>query len=382
MANRLPGGRGVVRTLRPLWLVGVVWSCGGGDATGPGGPHAPEVASVEVTPDTLELVVGQTARLTATPRAADGTALTGKTVTWSSEEPGIATVDQEGLVTAISEESVRITATVDGKSGTCYIVISSVPVATVTVVPDPAVVAVGRTAQLTAVTLDAEGDTLRNRSIDWETSDAAVATVSETGVVTGVAVGEVTITATSEGRSGTSRLTVSATEVASVVVDPATTTVVMGGTVELTATARDGLGAILLDRPVAWATSDAGVAEVDMHGTVTGIGPGSVTITATIEGTSGEATVTVTEPEPTTRTWRGGARGRESDWSAGTNWDPQGKPLVRDTVLIPGGTDPAMLTEDVHIARLILAGGRLRTGGHLLRIASPIGPTLRTAGRR
>src|SRR5205823_3114290 len=83
------------------------------------------------------------------------------------------------------------------------------PVATVTIAPATATVAAGQTSQLTAMTKDGAGAVITGRAVAWATSNAALATVSSTGLVTGVAVGgPVTITATSEGQNGTAAITV------------------------------------------------------------------------------------------------------------------------------------------------------------------------------
>jgi hypothetical protein len=80
----------------------------------------------------------------------------------------------------------------------------SIPVATVNVTPPTASLAVGATQQLTATTLDASGNILTGRVVIWSTSDETKASVSSTGLVTAVAAGTATITATSEGKTGTS----------------------------------------------------------------------------------------------------------------------------------------------------------------------------------
>ncbi|HEU5183561.1 MAG TPA: PKD domain-containing protein [Gemmatimonadaceae bacterium] len=170
-----------------------------------------------------------------------------------------------------------------------------VPVATVDVTPSDATVDIGGTVQLTATPRDASGDPLNGRAITWATSDPEVATVDGAGLATGVAPGAATITATSEGVSGTSAITVASVAVATVEVSPATESVTLGARVQLTATPRDVDGEPL-SRPVTWATSAPAVASVNGSGLVTALYEGSATITATSEGTSGTATITVTAP--------------------------------------------------------------------------------------
>lgn len=95
---------------------------------------------------------------------------------------------------------------------------SSAPVATVTVDPADASVGAGATVRLGATLRDADGNLLTGRVVTWSTSDPSVATVSETGLVSGVSVGTATITAASEGQSGTATITVTPPAPAAVLV--------------------------------------------------------------------------------------------------------------------------------------------------------------------
>jgi len=254
------------------------------------------VASVSVSPSSMNLTVGQTAQLTATPKDASGSPLTGRTVTWSTSNAAVAGVSGNGLVTGAAAGTATITASSEGRNGTAAITVTVVPVASVSVSPATATVLSGQTVQLTAIPKDANGSALTGRVVTWASSVPAVATVSASGLVTGVAAGTITITATSEGKNGTASVTVTVVPVASVSVTPATPSVQVGQNVQLTATPRDANGTALTGRVVTWATSDAAVATVNGSGRVTGVAAGSATITATSEGQSGTATVTVTAP--------------------------------------------------------------------------------------
>ncbi len=166
-------------------------------------------------------------------------------------------------------------------------------VASVEVTPSPASVPVGGTLQLTATLKDAAGAVLTGREITWSSSAVPIATVSTTGLVTGVAQGaSVQIAATSEGISGTASVTVQV-PVASVQVAPAAASVAVGGTVQLSATLRDAGGNILVGRTVAWTSSDVAIASASPTGLVTGVAQGAATITATSEGKTGTASMTV-----------------------------------------------------------------------------------------
>ncbi len=117
--------------------------------------------------------------------------------------------------------------------------------------------------------------------------------MSASGLVQGVTAGSATISATSGGKTGTAAITVQAVPVALVTVSPASVTVLVGQTVQLTATPKDAGGNPLAGRSVAWSSGNATVATVSGSGLVTARAAGSTTITATSEGQSGTASLTV-----------------------------------------------------------------------------------------
>jgi uncharacterized protein YjdB len=251
------------------------------------------ITTVVVTPDSVSMFATQTTQLAATGRDATGAAIAGTTFIWSSSNTSVASVSSNGVVTAVSTGTATITATSNGHSGTATVIVTSVPVATVTVSPPAVFVPLGTTTALTATMKDANGNVLVNRAVTWSSSNDQIATVSPSGVVTTVAQGTVTITATSEGKTGTATVSVGPPSVASVTVSPATTSVNVGQTTSLTATPKDANGVVLTGRIVTWASSNTALATVSATGVVTGVAVGSVTITATSEGRSGTATVTI-----------------------------------------------------------------------------------------
>jgi len=111
-------------------------------------------------------------------------------------------VSGTGLVRGATAGSATITATSEGQSGTSAVTVTVAPVATVTVSPAAAAIQPGQTVQLTATTKDANGNILTGRTVTWVSNSNAAATVSSSGLVTGVATGTALITATSEGKSG------------------------------------------------------------------------------------------------------------------------------------------------------------------------------------
>src|SRR5207244_1011846 len=202
--------------------------------------------------------------------------------------------------TGVAIGSATITATSEGQGGTSAITVTNVPVASVTISPAAAGVTVGATTQLAAAPKDADGTALSGRAVTWATSKGTVGTASArgsaSGLVTGVAAGSATITATSEGQSGTATVTVTNVPVASVTVSPAAVSLTVGQTMQLAAGTKDAAGNVLTGRTVTWTTSKSTVATVLATGLVTGVAAGTATITATSEGVAGTAASTVTAP--------------------------------------------------------------------------------------
>src|SRR5205809_312436 len=233
-------------------------------------------------------------QLAATPKDANGNPLSGRIISWSSSNTSVVGVNSTGLVTAVATGAATITATSEGQSGTASITVTPVPVATVAVTPASASVDEGKTVQLTATPKDVNGNPLSGRVVTWTSSNTAAATVSSSGLVTAKLAGSTTITATSEGQSGTSAITVVHVPVASVAVTPASASVSTGQTVQLTATPKDASGNALAGRTVSWASSNTAVETVTNSGLVSGVTAGAATITATSETVSGTSAITVT----------------------------------------------------------------------------------------
>ena len=269
----------------------------------PAGPSDGAVARIDIEPATP--IVGAGAEVTLVARSFDaaGTELPPQPVFWSSEKETIATVSQAGIVSGVAPGTAQIAASADGVSGIATVTVQArvTPVAQVRVTPTTSNILPGDNAQLTAATLDAAGTLLPGRSVMWSSSNQSVAIVSSTGLVHGVSPGTVTITATSEGRSGTAQVNIAAppapAAVGSVVLAISPDSVMTGATLSGTATVRDGSSNPLSGRTVTLTSSATNVATVgpasgtsDGSGrvsfTVTGLAAGTARITATSGGRS------------------------------------------------------------------------------------------------
>lgn len=254
----------------------------------------PPIATLEISPVTSATAVGQTVTLTAIAKDAQGGVLTGRTITWASLTPSVATVNSAGVVTGVSAGTATITAAAEGRNAVAVVTVSPPPVATVTLVLNSSTLTPGERTQAVATLRDAQGAELSGRTTTWGSSNNAVATIDAFGVVSAVAPGTSTITATSEGRSGNASLTVQQTPVAAVTLALSNASMKVGDVQTAVATARDANGNVLTGRTIAWTSSNPNVATVNAGGAITAIAVGAVAITASTEGQFATAAIVVT----------------------------------------------------------------------------------------
>lgn len=167
------------------------------------------VATVTVSPKVDTVTAGSQTRLVATPRDAQGNLLIGRAITWSTNQPGVATVDSLGIVTGVARGTATILATSEGKTGSATVVVLPPPAASVSVTPATANLGRSGTVQLSAVARDSSGAAIDGAPIAWSSGNDGVATVSTTGLVTAVAPGVVQIFATSGKARGSAQISVS-----------------------------------------------------------------------------------------------------------------------------------------------------------------------------
>lgn len=258
-------------------ISGFFFGCGPKEEPLPPTPPAPttvSVTGVSLNKTSLSLVEGGSETLTATVSPDNAT---NKAVSWKSSDSGVATVDGSGKVTAVKAGSATITVTTTdgGKTATCSVTVTSktVSVTGVKLDNDKLELKAGETAQLTATV---EPSNASDKSLEWTSSDAKVATVDASGKVTAVGVGSATITVKTKdgGKTATCAVTVAPVAVEGVTVDPAKSEVVEGNTVQLKATVSPADAA----QEVEWTSSDSDIATVDKNGLVTTIKPGTVYI--------------------------------------------------------------------------------------------------------
>ena len=177
-----------------------------GTATLTVNPAGPTVASVTVTPAAATINIGQTQQFTAVAKDANGNVITEASFTWNSDATSVATVNSNGLATAVTGGTAHITATSGGVNGSATLLVASV--ASVTVSPATATITVGQRQQFTAVAKDSGGNVINGVTFIWSSDVTSVATVDTNGLATGVSQGTAHISATASGITGSGTLTV------------------------------------------------------------------------------------------------------------------------------------------------------------------------------
>jgi uncharacterized protein YjdB len=251
-------------------------------------------SSFYITPAAVALVPNSTATLAPHVANPDGSTSTPAGVTYQSTDGAVATVSAAGVVTAHALGSATIIARLGNQVATVAISVQATPVATVELTPTSGTLLVGDNATLAATTKDAAGQPLANRFVSWSSSDPAIATVDNTGLVVGRGVGVAQITASAEGKSAVANIQVTPLPTASVVLTPAALAVPRLESGTLTARVTDSGGASVDNPPgTLFTTANAGIATVDASGHVSGVAEGTVEIYASYGGKADTAIVTV-----------------------------------------------------------------------------------------
>ena len=249
------------------------------------------VSSVAVTPSRIEIIEGGSAALSAkvSPEAASDRA-----VAWSSSDRSVATVDKTGTVQGLKPGTATVTATAEGKSGTCAVTVKAKTVSVTEVTMDKTELTLteGETETLTATVRPDNAD---NRKVTWSSDKTEIATVDGAGKVTAVKAGEAVVTVTTEdgGKTASCKVTVKAkaVNVTEVTLDRTELTLTEGETETLTATVKPDNAD---NRKVTWSSDKTEIATVDGAGKVTAVKAGEAVVTVTTEDGGKTATCKVT----------------------------------------------------------------------------------------
>ncbi len=255
------------------------------------------VTGVTLNKTTDTIAAGNTDQLTATVQPSDAT---NQTLTWTTDTPSVATVDQTGLVTAVGPGNANITATTqDGSnlSATCAVTVQAASISVTGVTLDKATdsIATGGSDQLTAMITP---DDAADQNVSWSSSDGSIATVNLDGMVTAVAPGSATITATTDDGSFTATCDVTVYTVSATGVSLSLTSDTITARSDTTLVAAVLIASMrpdnATDQNVTWSSDNQAVATVNQYGEVSAVEPGNANITATTDDGGFAATCAIT----------------------------------------------------------------------------------------
>ena len=255
------------------------------------------VVSVELDEKEVLIDVGEEISLTPifNPVTASDT-----TVTWTSSNDKVATVNKDGEVTGVSGGVAVIECkTYDGGYNAFCIVTVYEEVTSIKIVPEQYKLGLGKTYQLS---VEVNKKTATNKDVEWFSSDEDVVTVDQKGRIKGISLGYATITAVAlDGSDAEATCEIRVvTEVTGMTMNYTSITLIQGNTFQLDAAIRP---ADATYNTAAWESDDPDIAMVDDDGIVTAISPGTAWVTASARDSSGKyckCFVTVIEPIPAT----------------------------------------------------------------------------------
>jgi hypothetical protein len=268
-----------------------------------------QLTRVDVTPSSATMPLGTVRLFQAIGTYTDGSTQTlTSQASWSSSAPSVLDVSNaagsEGLATTLALGSATLTATFSGFTASAPVTITQAALATIELNPDSGSTPLGFTRQFIAIGHYTDGTTsVLTAQATWASSDTGRALISNAvasrGLLSTVSSGAVTITATFNGVTGSTGHTVTAATLVGLTVSPSSFSLAQGGTRQLTATGTYSDGSTQdLTSTVTWSSTAGGVASVSnasgSQGLVSGLSPGSATVTATSGTTSASASVAIT----------------------------------------------------------------------------------------
>jgi hypothetical protein len=219
-------------------------------------------ASVEITPNPLDVHVGEKVKFSAAAKDAAGNAIDAKPSVWFAAPFDLAGADESGEVTFHSPGVVTVGAVIAGKTGYATVNVGNPKIASLEIAKSEYPLVVGGAEKITVIARSAEGNPRTDAVIKWASEKPAIATVDAAGLVIGIAPGSVTIKATSEGASNSVTLQVVRDAVHKLTIKPASAEARTGDVVHFSTAALEGSGAQLKDSAVRWSLSSSGTGAI------------------------------------------------------------------------------------------------------------------------
>lgn len=290
--------RHVTRTLIPRLLLGLTAGALSGclDLK-----VIPDACSVSIVPSAVSVPVNSTYRLTGTAFDCDGNSIRNKKILFSSSNQAVATVTAEGGVIGVAVGSASISATSDGKTASAQVTVTPEAAATIVISPNALILRRTNTRQLTATARNSTGAVVSGRTVRWSSSNSAIASVDQNGLVTAMASGQVVINAEIDQTVGSASIIVTEVPIGSCTLSPSSSRLTVSQSLQPTLTLRDTASNALSTqgRAMAWSSSNEVVATVSGTGIITTRRAGTATITATsVENAAISCSATIQAVDP------------------------------------------------------------------------------------
>ena len=253
----------------------------------------PALVSIAVTPAAQSILVNATQQFIATGTYSDRSHqdITG-TVTWSSSDTTLATINSAGLATGVAAGSVTIHATSGSVSGSTTLTVDPILVSLTVTAADP-IIDLNTTTQFTAIGHLSDGSAQDYTQLVSCSAPGAIASIDNTGLATGLAIGTVTVTASFGSISGNANLQVTAPTLLSILVTPDNASIPLGISEPFTATGVFSNGDTQDLASAVWSSSDPTAVSIDASGLAQTLAQGPVTISATYGTVTGSTTFAV-----------------------------------------------------------------------------------------
>ncbi len=280
-----------------LIISGVISACGSGSLAPGVDRSLRSLQSIEVVPSQPSISLGENQQFTAIGHYRDGTTkdLTAS-ATWATSNTSVASLSASGLAESHATGSATISATSSGMAGSGTLTVTKATLLSITITPADPVMLLGTVQQFTATGKFSDQSTQDiTASVVWVSSNPALASISAGGLGSALALGSLTISATSGSVSASTPVSVQPAGLASITIRPE-----KGKTAQLTTRQFQAIGNYTdgsthnVTGEVSWTSSDTGVATIGRNGLASALSPGTTTISAALGSISASATLQVT----------------------------------------------------------------------------------------
>lgn len=286
-----------IGVLCALAFCSLLLGCGGSNSTASNqSSGAPKLSQIKISPANKSIAKGTSLQFIATGIFSDGTQQDfSASASWKASPAIIATISAHGNLTGVGEGAAQVSATYQGLSGSASITVGPPTLMGIAVSLGQSSLPLGGSENVIATGSFSDGSTQDlTRSVSWQANPSTVATIGNQGILTGVGKGVAQVSATYQGLSGSASLTVGSAVLVGIGVSLQQSTLPLGASESATATGNFSDGSTQnLTSLAAWQTNASTVATISPQGNLTGIGKGNAQVSATYQGLSGSASLTV-----------------------------------------------------------------------------------------